>query len=64
MPESRKRGGKKLHRKRVEARNQRIKTEYKYAAKQAWEKYETWKQQQGNTDDKGISIALGNQNQN
>ena len=64
MPESRKRGGKKLHRKRVEARNQRIKTEYKHAAKQAWEKYEVWKQQQGDTNDKGISIVARDQNEN
>ena len=58
MPESKKRGGKKLHRKRVEARNKKIKKEYEVAAKAAWDKFEAWKkEQQGNTDNKGISIA-------
>lgn len=55
MPESRKRGGKKAHNKRVKARNEKIKNDYTAAAKKAWTKFEQWKTENADKDDKGFS---------
>ena len=47
----------KLHRKKVKARNEKLKGRVKKAQERVWEKYYEWKKEQdGNkdTDDKGI----------
>jgi hypothetical protein len=54
MAKSKKRGGEKQHRKRLEERNKKIKKDYEAAVKQAWDKFEQWKNQNGSSDDKGI----------
>ena len=58
MPQSKKRGGKKAHNKRVKARNEKIKHEYETAAKQAWSKFEQWKQENGDKDNQGIPTIV------
>ena len=47
----------KEHRKKVKARNERIKHDFKRASKIAWEKFEEWKKTNGDkdTDNKSIS---------
>lgn len=62
MPQSKKRNGAKAHRKKVEQRNKTVKSEYERAAKAAWEKFESWKQQQGNQDNKGFPTITSEQN--
>jgi hypothetical protein len=57
MAKSKKRGGEKQHRKRLEERNKKIKKDYEAAVKQAWDKFEQWKNQNGSSDDKGISTT-------
>jgi hypothetical protein len=57
MAKSKKRGGEKQHRKRLEERNKKIKKDYEAAVKQAWEKFEQWKNQNGSSDNQGISIT-------
>lgn len=54
MPKSRKRGGEKQHRKRVKARNEKIKTDFERASKLAWETYEKMKKE--NEDKNHTSI--------
>ena len=44
----------KEHRKKVKARNERVKGEYKRASKLAWEKFEELKKQNDNTNNKSI----------
>ena len=57
MAKSKKRGGEKQHRKRVEERNKKIKKDYESAVKQAWDKFEQWKKENGGQDNQGISIT-------
>ena len=57
MAKSKKRGGEKQHRKRVEQRNKKIKKDYESAVKQAWDKFEQWKKENGGQDNQGISIT-------
>lgn len=45
MAQSRKRGGKKEHNKRLEKRNEKIKSDYQKATKEAWKKFEEYKAQ-------------------
>ena len=40
----------KEHRKKVKARNERIKHDFKRASKIAWEKFEEWKKTNGEKD--------------
>lgn len=58
MSKSKVRGGAKAHRKKVELRNQKLKTDYEKAAKIAWDKFNKWKQEQdGNKNNEGFSIT-------
>lgn len=59
MPQSKKRGGKKAHNKRVKARNEKIKNGYKKAATEAWSKFEQWKQENGDKNNQGIPTIIG-----
>jgi hypothetical protein len=62
MAKSKVRGGAKQHRKRVEARNQKLKKDYETAAKLAWSKFEQWKaERNGGQDNQGISITTSEQ---
>ena len=57
MPKSRKRGGEKAHRKKVENRNNLMKNMWQKQVKLAYEKHEEWKQQQsGSTEDNQMLI--------
>ena len=42
MPRSRVRGGRKQHNKRIKARYEKIKAEWKHQQELAWEKYKAW----------------------
>jgi hypothetical protein len=58
MGKSKKRGGEKEHRKRVESRNQMLKGMWEKLQKKAWEKFEESKKQKDankDTDDQSIS---------
>jgi hypothetical protein len=58
MGKSKKRGGEKAHRKRVESRNQMLKGMWEKLQKKAWEKFEESKKQKDankDTDDQSIS---------
>jgi hypothetical protein len=58
MGKSKKRGGEKEHRKRVESRNQMLKGMWEKLQKKAWEKFEESKKQKDankDTDNQSIS---------
>jgi hypothetical protein len=58
MGKSKKRGGEKEHRKRVESRNQMLKGMWEKLQKKAWEKFEESKKQKDankDTNDQSIS---------
>ena len=58
MPKSRKRGGEKAHRKKVENRNNLMKNMWQRQVKLAYEKHEEWKKEKElneDSDNKGIS---------
>ena len=62
MPKSQKRGGAKAHRKRVALRNEKIKSDWKRASKEAWETFEKMKaekQLDENKDNEGLSGLVG-----
>jgi len=57
MPKSRKRGGEKAHRKKVENRNNLMKNMWQRQVKLAYEKHEEWKKENElneDSDDKSI----------
>ena len=58
MGKSKRRGGDKEHRKRVEKRNIELKGLWKKLSTQAWEKHEEWKKQKEldgqNTDNQSV----------
>ena len=56
MPKSHKRGGAKEHRKRVAARNERIKNQWKEASKKAWETFEKMKEEKNNENQDNESL--------
>jgi hypothetical protein len=59
MPKSKKRGGEKSHRKKVENRNNLMKNMFQRQVKLAYEKHEEWKQQQsGSTESNEIRIDV------
>jgi hypothetical protein len=60
MPKSKKRGGEKVHRKRVQKRNEEMKGLWQRQVNMAYEKHEEWKKQKQldanqNPNDKSIS---------
>jgi len=55
MPKSRKRGGEKAHRKRVQLREQKIKKKIKEANEELWKRYE----QSKNTQDSNNKSVPG-----
>jgi hypothetical protein len=60
MPKSHKRGGAKAHRKRVALRNEKIKSDWKRASKEAWETFEKMKAEKNieeNQNDGGNFIS-------
>jgi len=62
MPKSHKRGGAKAHRKRVALRNEKIKSDWKRASKEAWETFEKMKaekQLDENKNNEGLSGLVG-----
>lgn len=59
MSKSKVRGGAKAHRKKVAARNQIIKSGYKNAAKEAWNKFEEWKQNNEDKNNQSFSGPTG-----
>jgi hypothetical protein len=62
MPKSHKRGGAKAHRKRVALRNEKIKSDWKRASKDAWETFEkikAEKQLDENKNNEGLSGLVG-----
>jgi len=62
MPKSHKRGGAKAHRKRVALRNEKIKSDWKRASKEAWETFEkikAEKQLDENKNNEGLSGLVG-----
>jgi hypothetical protein len=62
MPKSHKRGGAKAHRKRVALRNEKIKSDWKLASKDAWETFEKMKaekQLDENKNNEGLSGLVG-----
>lgn len=61
MPKSHKRGGAKAHRKRVAARNEKIKTDWKRISKSAWETFEKMKEEKNNENqnDQSLSGPIG-----
>lgn len=56
MPKSHKRGGAKAHRKRVAARNERIKNQWKEASKKAWETFDKMKAEKLNENQDNESL--------
>lgn len=61
MPKSRKRGGEKAHRKRVQLRNQKLRKFWTEQVKLAHDKLKKWKQEKlENTNDISISGPTGN----
>ncbi len=50
MSKSQKRGGAKAHRKRVALRNEKIKSDWKLASKEAWETFERIKAEKNNQE--------------
>ena len=54
MGKSKKRGGEKAHRKRVQKRNETILSLFKVAQKKAWEKFEEMKKQNESKNNTGI----------
>jgi hypothetical protein len=49
MPESRKRGGKKAHNKRLKKRKEQMIISFKVAQQEAWKKLEEHKNEKGST---------------
>jgi hypothetical protein len=49
MPESRKRGGKKAHNKRLKKRKEQMLISFKVAQQEAWKKLEEHKNEKGST---------------
>jgi hypothetical protein len=62
MSKSHKRGGAKAHRKRVALRNEKIKSDWKRASKEAWETFEKMKSEKQldeNKNNEGLSGLVG-----